>query len=176
MNKFAAAIAIFAGLIAAGPAYADKLKKVEPRERDAFSALRVYLSEAEEKAYLKLKTPELRDAWLKEHGTPKPYWDLWYKLDAETQEAILSGDVAVGWTQEKVFMAWGEPAERFVLPGRMAERSEMFVYRFEVDKNGDAFIWVPGSNQTYKAAELYQMRLTIDDARVTEMERKKGWE
>lgn len=175
MRSWSALLAL-AALLIAGDAHADKLKKLEAPERDAYAALRVFMSDAEEKAWLKLKTRSERDEWLKKHGKPKPYWDLWYSLDEATRDDILSGKVQIGWEQSMVFMAWGEPAERYRLPGRQASWSEMFVYRFEQTPKGEVLVWVPGSNQTYKADKMWQVRLTIDDSRVVELEERDGWE
>ena len=47
---------------------AGKLDKFEPYERDHYQALKVWFDKEakEEKAYLKLKTPQERDQWLKD--------------------------------------------------------------------------------------------------------------
>jgi hypothetical protein len=175
VKKLAAAL-FAAALLVSADARADKTKRLEPAEKDAFVALRVFMGDKEEKEWLKLKTRSERDEWLKKHGSPKPYWDIWYKLDADTQKDILAGDVKIGFAQEEVFMAWGEPAERYRLPGRPASWSEMFVYKFEETPKGEVLIWVDGSNQTYKATKTWQVRLTVDDSRVTEIEQKDGWQ
>ncbi len=70
----------------------------------------------------------------------------------------------------------GRPFERKRLTGRQATRSELFVYRFEVDRDGIVRVWVPDSNTAYKAVRQYQMDVYVDDSRVTELIRKDQWE
>lgn len=159
-------------LVAAGCGTAAKVKRLEDREQDHYYALKVWMTDDDRKAFLKLKTPEERDQWLKDKGL----WDRFYKYDDEKRSAIVEGDVQVGWKQDMVFMAWGEPASRSRLPGRPAERSELFIYRFEVDKKGNTLIWRPESNETYKASELYRLELIVDDQVVTEITKKDGWD
>jgi len=156
-----------------------KMKRLTQTERDHYAALRVYMSEDDEKAWLKHKSQAERDGWLQEHGVPGAqisYWDQFYQYDEETRDAILGGDVQLGWTEDKVFMAWGQPFERRRLTGRPASRSELFVYRFEVDRDGFIRVWEPGSNTAYKAVRQYQMDVYVDDNRVTDLIRKDTWE
>jgi hypothetical protein len=170
-------VAFLAALAFAPAAFADKLKKLEQRERDEFTALRVYLTDDEEKEWLKLKTSAERDTWLQTHGTPKSYWDRWTKYTPEQQADILGGEAKVGWTQDMLTMAWGEPASNQRIPGgRDAEMSSLLVYRFEVDKDGVGYVWQPHSNVTYKAVDTYRMEIIVDDGRIAEMTQKDGWE
>lgn len=156
----------------------SKLKRLSSAERDHFHALEVYLDADDEKAFLKLKTEAERDAWLQGHGPSagQSFWDLFYQYDEAERDAIAAGEVARGWTEDRVFMAWGRPFERRRLTGRPATRSELFVYRFEVDRDGIIRVWVPDSRTAYKAVRQYQMDVYVDDGRVTELERKDRWE
>lgn len=154
----------------------SKFKRLDPEEQDHFTALKVYMSDQEEKLYLKEKTRDARDAWLRAHGHPVVYWDRFYQYDKDVRDLIIAGDVQVGWTQDQVWMAWGQPFERRRLTGRRSARSELFVYRFEMDKNGRVYVWAPKSNETYKAVSFFQTELYIDDSIVTEMNRKDGWQ
>ena len=94
---------VLLGLLAFGTA--GKLDRLEDAERTHFLALRVFMTEKDQKAFLKLKTTALRDQWLKDHGL----WARFYQYDARRREDIADGHVATGWTQDQVFMAWGPP-------------------------------------------------------------------
>lgn len=153
-----------------------KIKKLAPREQDAYTALRVWIDEDERKEYLKLKTEADRDKWLKAHGSPVTYYDRWYKYDPEKQKAILSGDAKPGWTQDMLFMAWGEPHERSRLAGRPAERSELMLYRFEVQPDGTPLVWTVGSKTEYQAIDKFTMEVYVDDGKISELIEKKGWQ
>lgn len=151
---------------------ASKISKLPDADRAAFSALSAWMTDDEEKAYLKFKTPEERAQYLKDRG----YYDRWYNLDAGTQDQISAGTVLVGWHQENVFMAWGEPYDRKRLTGRPASRSELFIYRFEVADDGSVMVWAPKSKATYKAVDKYQMDVYSDDGIITSLVRKEDWE
>jgi len=159
-------------LFAVGCGLSGKVKRLESYEKDHYYALKVWMEKADHKAYLKGKTPEVRDAWLKEHG----FWDRFYQYDERTRTAILTGDVQVGFKQDQVFMSWGEPHQRNRLTGRAAERSELLTYRFEVDDEGHTVVWTPESKTANFAAEKYSLQLYMDDAVVTEIVRKDSWE
>lgn len=150
----------------------SKLDRLDEAERDHYFALRVYMSDADQKAYLKLKTREDRDAWLKGKGL----WERFYKYDDAKREAIATGDVKVGFTEDMVFMAWGNPFVKKRLTGRDAARSELLVYRFETTPDGATMVWQPKSKATYKAVAKFQLDVYVDDSRVTAIERKDGWE
>src|SRR5690606_29005944 len=137
-----------------------KMKRLTSAERDHYAGLRVYMDEDAQKDWLKHKTEEERNTWLRTHGVPGSqltYWDQFYQYDEADREAILGGDVQLGWTEDRVFMAWGRPVERKRRTGRPYSRSELFVYRFEVDRDGLIRVWEPSSNTAYKAVRQYQM-------------------
>lgn len=149
-----------------------KLKRLSDAEQDHYYALKVWMDEAERKDFLREKTEEQRNAWLEERGL----WERFYQHDAATRQAIVAGEVAPGWTEEMVFMAWGPPIQRRRMTSRPAERSELFVYRFEVDDEGVIRVWVPGSRTAYKMVDRFQSELYVDDGVVTEILRKDEWE
>lgn len=156
-----------------------KLKRLTPTERDHFAALRVYMDQDAQKAYLKLKTEDERDGYLQSNAVPgseTSYWEQFYQYDDEQRAAIVGGDVQLGWSEDRVFMSWGRPFERRRLTGRPATRSELFVYRFEIDADGFIRVWEPSSNTAYKAVRQYQMDVYVDDGRVTDLQRKEAWE
>ena len=159
--------------------HSSKLKKLDQDEYDHYMALRVYLDRPdargvrrkdERKAFFKIKTREERDQWLKDKGL----WDKFYQYDAHIREKIVQGAVQLGWDKEMVYQAWGRPHVRRKLPGRQVQRSEVFVYRFEVRQDGVHQVWVQGSKDTFKAQRLYTKELIIDDGKVTEMKERDG--
>ncbi len=149
-----------------------KIKRLEQAERDHYYALRVYMDADQQKAYLKLKTRDERDALLASLGL----WDRFYKYDAYVRDLIVAGEVAEGWAEDQVMMSWGAPFQRRRMTSRPAQRSELLVYRFEVDKDGVVRVFVPNSKTAYKMVDRYQVELYVDDGRVTEVRRKDQWE
>jgi hypothetical protein len=167
MRRATAAFLLSATLLLTG----GKWGRLSDAEKDHFRALKIFMDEGEQKAFLKLKTQEERDAWLKEHEL----WDKFYGHDPATREQIVAGDVRLGWSTEMVYMAWGTPFQKQRLTGRPAARSEKLVYRFEVDKDGFATPLV-GKKIDYKAVDRYQVELVTDDDTVSEMVEKDDWE
>ena len=155
---------------------AHKLKLLTPEEMDDYTATKVFMSADEQKEFLKLKTQEEHDKWLKGHGHPKSYWDTFYNYDASEREKILGGDVQKGWNQDEVYMAFGQAHVETRLAGRPAERSTLLVYRFEVQPDGSVLVWVPGSKTLHNAVETYQLGLYIDDGVITDIVKKEPWE
>lgn len=149
----------------------SKLSRLSEAEYAHYRALRVFMEEQDRKAWLKLKTTEERDQWLKDAGL----WDKFYSYPPEMRAKIVEGDVKMGWSREMVYMAWGQPFEKMRLTGRDASRSELFVYRFEIDKDGVATPLV-GKRTDYKAVGQHQTELVLDDDFVVEMKEKDRWE
>lgn len=164
---------VLAGLVALALAgCGSKMKRLSPAEQDHFYALRVYMDDKEEKAFLKGKTEEERNAWLVKAG----FWDTFYKYDAGIRELIVAGDVSEGWAEDMVLMSWGPPFQRRRTTSRPAQRSEIFIYRFEVAKDGTVRVFDPAGKTAYKMAARYQIDVYVDDQKVTEMLRKEDWE
>ena len=160
-----------------GCSISSKLKKLDDEEYSHYMALRVYMdppdgankrAKTERKEFFKLKTRAERDQWLKDKG----YWDRFYKYDPHIRQKIVDGQVQVGWDKHMIYMAWGRPYLRRKLPGRKAQRSEMFIYRFEELQDGTHQVWVEGSKDTYKAARLYIKELFVDDDTLAEIREK----
>jgi hypothetical protein len=158
------AFLVVAVLLAPG---CDKTKRLSAQELDHYNALKVFMDEDQEKAFLKNKTEEARNAYLKERGL----WERFYQYDESKRESILSGDVKVGWEEQAVYMAWGAPYKRLSASGRQAELSEKLQYRFEVSPEGATMVWTPRSRTVHKAVRLYEIILTVDDGRVARMVR-----
>lgn len=148
-----------------------KLDRLSDTERDHYHALKVWMTEKEIKDWLKLKTEDERNQWLKDKG----YWVRFYQYDERLRQAILDGLVAVGWTQDMVLMSWGPPHERRRNTGRQAQRSETLVYRFEVTPEGEVLVWEPDSKTAYLAVDKYRYEVVVDDGVVAELNRKDGW-
>lgn len=153
-----------------GCSYKNKVKNLSDAEFDHYYALRVYMEEEQVKHYLKLKTEEERNAYLKELGL----WDRFYKYNERQRAAIVAGDVAVGWTADMVRLSWGNPFDFRKLPGRKAERSELWIYRFEVGEDGATRVWTPDSKTYYKATRLFVREVTLDDDKVMVIEEKES--
>ncbi|NCG21958.1 MAG: hypothetical protein GWP91_23320 [Rhodobacterales bacterium] len=168
MRKHVALVLFGALILSSG----SKLSKMSTVEQDHYQALRVFMDKDTTKAFFKLKTEEERSQLLKD----EQLWDRFYQFDESTRKKILYGEVEIGWNATQVFMAWGSPYAKKRLTGRRAARSEMYVYRFEVDKDGAVMPWVPGSKETYKAVNQYQLEVYIDDDMVVEIKRKEDWE
>lgn len=152
--------------VACGP----KTKNLSDAEFDHYYALRVYMEEEQINTYLKLETQEERDAYLKQAGL----WDRFYSYSAPMREAIVRGDVEVGWSQDMVLMSWGHPYQLRKLAGRKAERSEQWVFRFEVGEDNAVRVWTPDSKTYYKAKRLFVRELTLDDGKVAEIVEKEA--
>jgi hypothetical protein len=148
-----------------------KVKKLDNDEFKHYYALKVYMNEAREKEYLKLKTREDRDKWLQDKGL----WDKFYKYDPATRELIYGGHVEVGWSKDMLLMAWGKPIDSGRPAGRQAERSELFVYRFEETQEGGVLVWESGSKTEYKAARLFTREVYVDDGKVAKIVEKDGF-
>ena len=166
-----------ATVVAPTPAHAGwekKVKNLSDVEFAHYYALRVYMDDDMRKTYLKLKTEEERNQYLVDQGL----WDRFYQYPDFVREQIVAGDVQVGWKKDMVYLSWGRPFDRKKLAGRKAERSELFVYRFEVheDKEGTvtAIVWEPGSKTDYKAVDRFVREITLDDDVVTEIAQKKA--
>ena len=175
-------ILLAVGAFAPTPGMAGGLKNLTEAELDAYHALVPFMTDDQEKLFLKIKLPEERVAYLKEQKlvggsqTAATLYELWYRFDDETRAAITSGDVKTGWSQDMMFMAWGEPFNRNRLTGRPASRSELFQYRFEVAEDGSVLVWVPKSKESYKSVDAFQLDIYVDDGRITEIIKKDDWE
>lgn len=148
----------------------SKVKNLSDAEFDHYYALKVYMDEPTQKTYLKLKTEEERNEFLKQQGL----WDRFYKYNDYMRQAIVDGKVEVGWTKDAMLMSWGAPYESRKLPGRKAERSELYVYRFEQAADGSVLVWTKDSKTYYKAVNLFVREVIIDDDRVAEINQKEA--
>ena len=150
---------------------AGKLDRMSTDERAHWRALRVFVEDKDQKQWLRLKTKEERDAWLKERGL----WDRFYTHEDYVRDQIVAGDVRPGWSRDMLYMAWGRPTQRLRLTGRSASRSEQLIYRFEVDADGYASPLV-GRKTDHKAVDRYQVNVIVDDDRVAELVELDAWE
>jgi hypothetical protein len=148
-----------------------QMKRLSDTEFDHFYALRPYMDEDARKAYLKLKTEEERNQFLKDKGL----WDRFYQYDADQRDEIVAGAVQVGWTKDMVLMSWGAPYDKRKLAGRQATRSEALVYRFEQHEDGALIVWEPNSKTEYKAVRLFRREVILDDDVVAEIVEKDNW-
>lgn len=143
----------------------NRVKKLDDQEFDHYYALRAYMNEDQQKTYLKLKTREDRDEFLQQLGL----WERFYQYSEEERNEIIAGKVQLGWTKDKLEMAWGVPFDKRRLAGREAQRSELWVYRFEQQEDGAILVWEEGSKTQYKATRLFEREVTLDDDVVVEI-------
>ncbi len=148
-----------------------KLKRLSATEADHYYALKVWMDDDQKKTFLKYKTEEERNSYLKD----QKLWDRFYAYDAATRDEIVAGEVQVGWREDAMFMSWGNPIVRKRLTGRPAARSEMFTYRFEVDTDGIVRVWQPKSSTSYKAVAQYEIDAYVDDSVVAELIQRDKW-
>ena len=59
---------------------------------------------------------------------------------------------------------------------RTAVRAEIYIYRFEVTKDGALMVWEPGSKESYAAVDKFQYEIHVDDGVVADMVKKKNWD
>ena len=179
-RSFTLLLGIFVvSLFLEGCSWKKRTKFLTDAEFSHYYALRPFMDEDVRKEFLKLKTEKERTAYLK-NNHPKGfersnYWDLFYKYDEAQRDAIVAGEVEVGWEREMVYMAWGKPYDRKKLVGRPAPRSELLEYRFEVLEDGSIMLWSKGSKNTYHAVRRFTKLVIVDDTRVSEIEEKAGW-
>lgn len=169
--RFATAALVTVLVLSSACSWERKVKKLGPDEFDTYYALRPFMSEEVRKTYLKTKTPEARAQYLKD----EKLWDVFYKYTEAERDAIIAGDVAVGWAKDMVIMAWGKPYDIRKLVGRKAMRSELMVYRFEVADDGRILVWEPGSKTAYRSVRRFERLVTVDDDRVTTIEEREDW-
>jgi len=158
-------------LLGAGCSIDRKVKKLSDTEFDHYYALRDYMSDDQKKSYFKLKTEEERSAYLKDLGL----WDVFYKYDQSTRDAIVQGDVQLGWTKDMLVMSWGAPYDKQKPVGRPAPRSDRYVYRFEGHSDGTVYLWTENSKTLHKADRLFVREVTMDMDVIAEIEEKEDW-
>lgn len=152
---------------------AGRFDRLPQHEQDHFTALKVFLSEKDQKAWLKLKTEDERNTWLKE----RKLWDRFYQHDEPVRQQILQGDVKTGWTEAMVNMAWGRPAQRLRnTDPRIAGKSDRLIYLFEVTPEGRALVWHAGSKETHTAIKRFRIELVLVEGIVETYEKQDGWE
>jgi len=121
--------------------------------------------------YLDQETEEERNQFLRDAGL----WDRFYQYPDYVRAEIIAGNVAPGWTKDKLLMAWGHPQDRGRVAGRQARISERWIYRFEHHSDGTLRIWQPGSSTAYHAARLFQRSVLMDDDIVIEIVDSDNW-
>ena len=162
---------LLAFLLLAGCGWEGRVRLLSDAEFDHYYALKPFLADEDRKTFLKMKTEEERNAFLKEKGL----WERFYKYPEHVRKGIVAGAVQNGWTKDMVYMAWGAPYDKRALVGRPAPRSELLVYRFEKQEDGTVLVYVPNSKTEYKAVERFVREVYLDSDQVTEIVERKGW-
>ncbi len=170
MNKRFITVVLAAALLGTS-CMGGKVKRLSNTEFDHYYALKPFMKEDQEKVFLKKKTEEERNAYLKQIGL----WERFYSLTPQEREQVLTGKVEVGWTKNMVLMALGPPWDQAKLIGSNTYNAWRYVYRFEEQVDGTALVYVPGSKTAYKAVDFFSIELVMNDDRVVELNRYKGW-
>jgi hypothetical protein len=125
-----------------------KLKKIKrwPAEDKSWAlALDAWMTTEELDIFIKLKTTEERQSFLKEAG----YWRLWEEVRDDYREAVLSQTVIKGMNKDEVFMAWDKP-KKIRKDFRRDAYVDVLNYEFERDRKGKEFVLRPDSQTAYK--------------------------
>ncbi len=166
-------------LVLAGCSWKSRIKFLGDDEFSHYYALKPFMGEEVEKAFLLLKTEEERSAYLKsiklERVPPINLYDVFYQYPANVRQLIVDGAVQEGWVKDMVLMAWGAPFDKKKLVGRPAPRSEMLIYKFEKHEDGSVLVFIPGSKTEYKAVERFTREVLLDADIVSEIVEKPGW-
>ncbi len=159
-----------------GGCWKKRVKHLSATEFDHYYALRPFMDEDLQKGFLKGKTEEDRNAFLKSNTFQnKTLWDIFYQYDAAKRELIVAGDVQQGFSGDMVLMAWGKPYDKKKLVGRPATRSEMYIYRFETAEDGTIMVYDPDDGSSYHAIRRFHREVILDDNVVTEILEENGW-
>lgn len=157
----------------------QRVKFLSDEEFKAYYALKPFMAEEMQKTYLKLKSEEERNTYLKDQTLQRipaiTLYDLFYQYPENIRQSIVDGAVQEGWTKDMVLMAWGAPFDKKKLVGRPAPRSEMLIYKFEKQADGTVMVFVPDSKTEYKAVERFRREVILDADVVSEIVEKAGW-
>ena len=167
MRRFLTVVGIGVLFVLAGA----KLNRLPQAEQKHFLALRVFMSDTQQKAFLKLKTSAERDAYLTSEGL----WELFYRHDETTRSKIVQGRVSRGWDTDMVLMAWGKPFRRQRSAARAGGQAEKLTYRFEVSPDGMHKVSPPKSKTAHQAVEKYSIEVLCESGVVVEMSQLSGW-
>ncbi len=175
---FVVALILSPSAFSTGCDWHSRVNKLSDSEFSHYYALKPFMDEDTQKAYLKLKTEDERNKYLKDKGL----WQRFYKYPDNMRQAIVDGAVQVGWTKDMVLMSWGAPYDKRKLAGRPAPRSEMLVYKFEKHEDGTILVYVPNSKTEYKAIDRFTREVILDtspsdprDMVVAEITEEPGW-
>jgi hypothetical protein len=125
-----------------------KLKKIKrwPAEDKTWAlALDAWMTTEELDIFIKLKTTEERQSFLKEAG----YWRLWEEVRDDYREAVIAQNVIKGMNKDEVFMAWDKP-KKIRKDFRRDAYVDVLNYEFERDRKGQEFVLRPDSQTAYK--------------------------
>ena len=172
----ALALAVTTPVVTSGCSYTRLVKNLSDTEFDHYYAVRAFMDEEERKAFLKFKTEDERNQYLKEFMLPglppKSLWDTFYQYPDHIRTKIVEGGVQTGWTVDMLTMSWGRPMKSRKLAGRQAQRSLMFIYKFEQHPDGSVLVWQPGSKTEYQATRTFLREVILDDDVIAEIRDK----
>jgi len=129
----------------AGQVNLRKIKKWPELDRAWARSFDAWMSDEELSVFIKIKTTEERQDFLKKAG----YWKKWDKIDDEMLPNVLKGEVVRGMTKDEVFMCWDKP-EKIRKDFRRDAYVDVMNYKFEIDRKGREFLSPKDSKTAYK--------------------------
>ncbi len=129
----------------AGQVNLRKIKKWPELDRAWARSFDAWMSDEELDVFIKIKTTEERQDFLKKAG----YWKKWDKIDDEMLPNVLKGEVIRGMTKDEVFMCWDKP-EKIRKDFRRDAYVDVMNYKFEIDRKGREFLSPKDSKTAYK--------------------------
>ena len=129
----------------AGQVNLRKIKKWPELDRAWARSFDAWMSDEELDVFIKIKTTEERQDFLKKAG----YWKKWDKIDDEMLPNVLKGEVVRGMTKDEVFMCWDKP-EKIRKDFRRDAYVDVMNYKFEIDRKGREFLSPKDSKTAYK--------------------------
>ncbi len=129
----------------AGQVNLRKIKKWPELDRAWARSFDAWMSDEELSVFIKIKTTEERQDFLKKAG----YWKKWDKIEDEMLPNVLKGEVVRGMNKDEVFMCWDKP-EKIRKDFRRDAYVDVMNYRFEIDRKGREFLSPKDSKTAYK--------------------------
>jgi len=133
----------------AGRVNMKKIKKWPDADKVLARSFDVWMTDDEVKVFEKLSTTEERKQFLEQAG----YYRMWESIDEEIMPAVVEGKVVKGMTQDDVYMSWDKPV-KIRKDFKKDAYVEILYYTFEIDRKGNEFLLVDGSQTAYKNDEV----------------------
>ena len=147
MVSFLMLIAFLAtsSLAFAGTFNLKKIKRWPDADKSWAIAMDAWMTAEELDIFVKLKTTEERQSFLKDAG----YWRIWKEVRDDYRDAVIAQNVVKGMNKNEVFMAWDKP-KKIRKDFRRDAYVDVLNYEFERDRKGREFVLRPDSQTAYK--------------------------